>query len=90
MYFFIFILFRIIIDIPVLANSEDPDQSLWDAMLIWVNTIVRRASSKHNSFITISYSASTLYEPRHDTTNKISVRQAKTQIRVFAVRSVGS
>ena len=32
-------------------------------------------------------------EPRHDKTNKMSVRPAKTQIRlirVFAVRSIGS
>ena len=31
-----------------------------------------------------------LYEPRHDKTNKMTVRPAKTQIRVFAVRSMGS
>ena len=49
------------------------------------------------TMVTVWYHA-VLYEPRHEKTNKISVRPAKTDqpghppslIRVFAVRSMGS
>ena len=74
---FIFILFHI--EIPAACNRGlhglSRSQKRY-ARLIWVNTAAKVLPEN----VSDSASLKILFEPRHDKTNKMSVRPAKTQI----------
>ena len=77
-------------NIAIKAKTIQVSNSIFNIWLKHVKTLRTYSHVPHEKWKVSSWSVymqSTWYEPQHGKTNKMSARTAKTQVRVFAVRS---